>query len=319
VLIVSERSPGFRGVKTAGRPALDLPVTEFLDSSRPTVASASDTIPSDARLQRVRALGAGHVESALSLPRGAWRSRRLFALRVQSDSFSRFGVHRDDYLIVEPGAQANVNRLVVVRDGPVIGLRRVRLDAMGRCVLGHVDPEALPFEEPSRGRVIGRVIAALPHGSGRRIGASHFSPAAPARSALELRPLTAPNTPSKPRPGGHLASEQSVSQDGVLIGILRRWARWSEQRMSAGRNFEARGTDSLARRLRTLVACIDKSDEPQLRRALIREANSTARAIARRVRDRGPRTSTERADSIAPGQCTNLNPEVLDRPQPGVF
>jgi hypothetical protein len=310
--VAASSSPTLRLLRTSAAKASKSPAVSH------GIGNETDrTRGSEVTLRPVRGLSARSVESTLSLPDGAWKSRRLVALRVQSDSLSRFGVHHGDYLIVEPGAQANLNRLVVIRDGSVIGLRRVRLDAMGRCILCGVDPEALPFEQTSgkRGHVIGRVIAVLPQRRTHNGTPLRFLERHPSGTQRGAARAPAVSEQYRSQPIKRRRFQGLAAREETLLGTLRRWARWAERRLARSDGVEAPRLDNLGRRLRTLVACIEKADEPHLRSALIREAESTARVIAgcagdgRRIRDVGVFVE----DSVS-AECTTLGPGRLDRP-----
>jgi len=231
-------------------------------------------------LRRTRALSTSNVERAVGLPRGAWKSRRLFALRVRSAAYRESSIHPGDHLIVEPGAQVGPDRIVVVRDGSALALRRVRLDATGRSVLGMVDPSTLPFaERPNAGRehVIGRVIAVLP--AGRLSSAVRDG-------AIEPLGRRRPTPDSQPRRAamatrGHGASRRTRSQD---LAAVDAWAAWSAKMSQRAAGDEAVLLYDLTCELRTLRACMATTTDEHLYEALLAEA----RRVASKMRVRSP-------------------------------
>ena len=56
------------------------------------------------QFRKVAALSAALAERELGLPAGAWKRRRLFALRVLTGDLAGCGFARGDFLIIEPGA-----------------------------------------------------------------------------------------------------------------------------------------------------------------------------------------------------------------------
>ena len=89
------------------------------------------------------------MERFLGLPSGAWKKRRLFALRVLTDAHDDAGISRGALIVVEPGARATPGRLVLVRRDSDLTIQKVEYDGRGRTVIASAAPGALPFPTDS--------------------------------------------------------------------------------------------------------------------------------------------------------------------------
>ncbi len=223
-----------------------------------------------------RGLSARRVEEMFGLPLGAWRGRRLFALRVSSDRFSSLGIRTGDYLVVEPGAREREGQIVVRRSSTGITLHRVQTPEIDESA----DSLPLPFpaQGPGRGtRTIGSLIGVArptPSGSLQPLGQPRSSVSqAPAFSRAPHRRQIQKEEDS----AGFLATERIEE----LRGQLQAWGAWIEQKSQqfspASRTVE--GWRRLETGLRTLIECLEATRNPRLKFALFREANVTVRMI----------------------------------------
>lgn len=214
-------------------------------------------------------LSARRAERWLDLPPGAWQKRRLYALKVGTESYDPLGVRRGDFVIVEPGARERPGQLVVTKTQAALSLRRIPL-ANPRVEM----PTALelPFGS-SRSkyacRVVGTVLAILrPTGTGA------------------LKPVRL-GTRNPPRRSGSLAQRArpqapDTASNDLRAARLRRLLETSEPVTSFGAG-QSRPRDDIRERWRsrlaTLLVCQAHAHDPGVRSALLDEAANAARRV----------------------------------------
>ncbi len=206
------------------------------------------------------------AERETGLPKGAWRRRRLFALRVAAPGFPELGVGRGDFLIVEPGQQANCDHLVVVRQDGTLLLRRVIGRGRGRrSILMPPESGTLPLPLPGLPPdVVGTVIGVLGKG---------FSN--PGQAHLPVSAATAPTAVLRAFNAKRLESN------------LRQWWVWVGRPSvpSAGGPRYYRYRQMLGERLRILSSCMERANNRHLHAALLSEANRVIAAMQRDASD----------------------------------
>ena len=238
-------------------------------------------------------LSAARVERLLGLPAGAFKKRRLYALRLLSESLPLLGAVRGDHLIVEPGRRLEDGRMAVVRAGSALTVRRVARDPEGRLILAPADPELLPFPSAAgRQTVVGTVIGTVsgqPRNSrtrDERHGSIH------GQSPVQKGLLRAP-------PARHLGWRSSRlaatgGREGPelarrrLLSNLEMWRSW--QGGTARRRSPNRYCQRLENRLSTLLLCMEQTgsgDPSGLADALAHEADSVVRDMGRAARALG--------------------------------
>ena len=204
------------------------------------------------------------VERALGLPAGAWQSRRLFALRVRTDDFAASDIPRGSFLVIEPGAAAVPQRLIVVRTEETLELRRVARERRG--AIETTDPHGLPFPTLiPRGRIVGTVIGTLAAATGKRAlkrGDDEVLHGAAARQAATMASQIAPQL-------------RAANADALGVN-LDRWAVWSSGIRNPGL---ARAAERLGGRLRVLASCLKVASEAHLYEALVSEINKVLQAM----------------------------------------
>jgi hypothetical protein len=240
------------------------------DHSAPTLATAPE------------GLSARRVERWLDLPPGAWQRRRLYALRLNGQAFAHLGFRAGDLVVVEPGAKEQPGSIVVTRSPQGSSLRRIPPSMHGERRMPTV------LELPLRERVlhkgehvVGTVIGLL---RSTGTGALRPVPLTSSRPAHRRRPPSkAPETRfplSTPNPEVPLEELREVesewhrwvaaadSIDGVRVPPAQR-ERW----------------DRLDASLLTLCDCLARTHVPELRRALLDEAQALVKTIRGEMRD----------------------------------
>ncbi len=227
-------------------------------------------------------LSAALVERVLGLPAGAFKKRRLYALRLLSESLPLLGAARGDHLIVEPGRRLEDGRMAVVRAGAALTVRRVTRDPAGRLLLAPADPELLPFPTPpGRQTVVGTVIGTVSSTDGRLRLAAKGQREGPVRKGLARAQPARRSARRSPGPG----EKPELARDRLLAN-LEMWRSW-QARPAGG---SSRHYQRLESRLSTLLLCMEQtgSDAPSgLAAALVREADSVVRDMGRAARALG--------------------------------
>jgi hypothetical protein len=164
------------------------------------------------------------VEKALGLPTGAWKRRRLYALRARSATFRELGIQPGDYLIVEPGERIRPSQLVLVREQGRTTLARAGLGALERnLTLPRHQTAPLPFTSQALSgvaRVVGTVVGLLRRQEGGNVRAVSLKkrPAADQKAAD-----TDTVADLQARLGQWCAWVEAQSNRGVDAGTLARW------------------------------------------------------------------------------------------------
>jgi hypothetical protein len=242
------------------------------EHSAPTLATAPE------------GLSARRVERWLDLPPGAWQRRRLYALRLAGQAYSHLGFRVGDLVVVEPGAKEQPGSIVVTRSPRGPSLRRIPPSMHGSDRRMPTVLE-LPLKERvlHRGEhVVGTVIGLL-----RNTGTG----------ALRPVPLASPRPNQKRRPALRPVEDQPLpAQSPVEVPLeqLRRiegeWRRWVAKARLA-EEVEAPAVerdrwDRLDASLVTLCDCLTRTHVPEIRRALLEEAQGLVRSIRREMDDR---------------------------------
>lgn len=239
------------------------------EGPRPTEIRESEPRPS---FKRISAMSAATLEEFLGLPRGAWKKRRLFALRTMTDAHSEAGIPKGSQIVVEPGARTAPGRLVLVKENDGLTVRRIDYDQKGRTVMRPAGPGMLPFpSEGTRKQVMGTIIGVLPRArvAGRSITSGR-------------RPATNP----MPTP---LRREKAVAEadhQKAAVILRRNMEVWSQTAgalaRTADRAAQARW-QTLAGRLRVLASCLEVAHQKTLYGALAEEANRIIVAMKREL------------------------------------
>lgn len=205
------------------------------------------------------------------LPLGAWKGRRLFALRAASDQFRSLGIRSGDFIVVEPGPKERHSQIVLARSDQGMNLRRIDHHEQGR------DCGSLPLPFPeATGRTIGTVL-----GVARPTSSGHLRPLGQAAKGPQTQNSRVPykTRPTKEARGDE--SPASLERVEELRDQLRAWGAWVDQRtqgMTDGSPLQESWT-RLETGLRTLIECLEATQNPRLTAALLREASLTVRTI----------------------------------------
>ncbi len=215
-------------------------------------------------------LSAYDVEHALSLPDGAWKRRRLYALRARSAGFKELGVMPGDYLIVEPGQRIRPFQLVVLKDKGRVSVSRAGTDALNRSVSVAAQQTApLPFrsaEGDRPARVVGTVVGLLRRGDDGSVRAVKMNR----------------------RGSGESGNAETIASVERKLG---QWCAWVDSRVEEGVD----DSTALARwrglslQLATLLKCLKNSRSKRLFDALCSEIRGVLETMA------SHRTATERS------------------------
>jgi len=238
-------------------------------------AGAAESRHSDesATFKRVSTMSAAALEDFLGLPDGAWKKRRLFALRTMTDAHAEAGIPKGAQIVVEPGARTAPGRLVLVKDGTAgLTIRRVEYDDKGRTVMRPAAPGMLPFpSDGSRKQVMGTIIGVLPRArvAGRSVSSGR-------------RPPT--DCATQPR---HQEKTVAQAEHERAAAILNRDMEiWSSNSSTlfgrASRGAQARWR-ALAGRLRVIASCLEVAHQKSLYGALVEEANRIIAAMRREL------------------------------------
>jgi len=222
--------------------------------------------------RRVSALSTSAMERLLGLPVGAWKKRRLFALRVLTDAHAEAGIPRGAQVIVEPGSRATPGRLVLVRRATELTIQKVEYDGRGRTVIASATPGTLPFpDDTGRQTIVGTIIGMLP----RARAADRFA-------RRDRRRNASPSAKTRSRQKTVSATEHARHLE-VLRRNLDIWTdarRASHARRSNGGSARRH---ALANRLRVLASCIEVAHQTTLYEALAAEANRIILAMRREL------------------------------------
>lgn len=240
--------------------------TPNVDHSAPTLATAPE------------GLSARRVERWLDLPPGAWQRRRLYALRLAGQAFAHLGFRPGDLVVVEPGAKEQPESIVVTRSAQGLSLRRIPPSMHGERRLPTVLELPLKERVLQKGEhVVGTLIGLL-----RGTGTGALRPVQLKSSRLPIRRHRC----ATPRPLSSVVSRQATPFE-VPLAELREvevlWHRWvAEARGSDGVD----GTPAQGERwnrldcsLLTLCECLARTHGPELRRALLGEAQALVETI----------------------------------------
>ncbi len=235
------------------------------------------TTPSLNLLQRAPGrLSTEEVEKALGLPSGAWRRRRLYALKARSSAFKDIGILQGDSMIVEPGARVRPTNLLVVRDGDDVTVRRY--DSAFSLATPHQprvarQPSLFPMATVRSG-VVGTVVGIL-----RRDAAGR----------LRTVPLPAGTTDNRPVRGTLRSKRAQAELDRIdrvesLEKQLGNWGGWVQRNdRTLGRMSDAMPEfcKGLGERMATLLECMRQTSGERLFRALLNEVQSVQSEMER--------------------------------------
>jgi SOS-response transcriptional repressor LexA len=239
------------------------------ESAKATGADESDGRPC---FKKLPAMSASAFEEFLGLPPGAWKRRRLFALRTMTDAHAEAGIPKGAQIVVEPGARTAPGRLVLVKDSDGMTIRRVDYDRNGRTVMRPAATGQLPFpSEGTRKQVVGTIIGVLPRVrvAGRTISSGRRPPKAPT-SPPALKEKTV-------APADHAKASAILRRDMEIWAGTR---NESTTRPTKGAQVRWR---ALAARLRVLASCLEVAHQTTLYAALAEEANRIISAMRREL------------------------------------
>jgi len=214
------------------------------------------------------------VEESLDVPESMWQGRKVFALKVRGQSMIDAGIHDGDYLIVEPGEQADDGRTVVAEIDGHVTVKKLFRAPGGQVRLQPANPEMLPLIiSGDQVRIRGVVVGVL-----RKFG---FRPA-PASSRRAPRPVATPRPARRP-PADGATLDLSLN---AIDAQLERWRIFSE-RQAPRQARERANLAQLGRDLQALREWYARTTKPVLRRALLADANRLIRRMQRLAAERG--------------------------------
>lgn len=227
-------------------------------------------------------LSARRVERWLDLPPGAWQRRRLYALRLNGQAFAHLGFRAGDLVVVEPGAKEQPGSIVVTRSPQGSSIRRIPPSMHGERRMPTVLELPLKERVLHKGEhVVGTVIGLLRStgtGALRPVPLASSRPA-PKRRTPSREMETAP-VPSTPAP------EVPLEQLRKVEGEWHRWvASATSIRGERPTQSQRERWDRLDASLLTLCDCLARTHVPELRRALLGEAQSLVKAIREEMAD----------------------------------
>ena len=232
----------------------------------------SDATAAPPGFRKAVGMSTAALEEFLGLPRGAWKKRRLFVLRTMTDAHADAGIPKGAQIVVEPGARTTPGRLVLIKEGDGLTVRRVDYDHNGRTVMRPAAPGMLPFPtEGSRKQVMGTIIGVLPRArvADRTVSSGRRPPKGPSASE-DRRPKAIPQ-----------ADHETAA--AILQRNLEIWnqahGRIAE---SSNRGASARWR-ALAGRLRVVSSCLEVAYQKNLYGALAEEANRIVSAMRREL------------------------------------
>ena len=240
--------------------------TPGTEDSAPTLATAPE------------GLSARRVERWLDLPPGAWQRRRLYALRLAGQAFSHLGFRTGDLVVVEPGAKEQPESIVVTRSPHGPSLRRIPPSLHGERRLPTVLELPLKERTLQKGEhVVGTVIGLL-----RATGTGALRPV-PLRSSRPSHPRRQPAV----TPSLLSAAPKPVATVEVPLEELRQvesmWHRWVAEARTSDRIHptpaQTERWNRLDSSLLTLCECLARTHVPELRRALLGEAQALVQTI----------------------------------------
>lgn len=217
------------------------------------------------------------LDETLSVPTTLWGGRQVFALRVRGSSMIDEGIHHGDYLIVEPRQTADNGTTVVAEVDGAVTVKKYFRDADGSIRLQPANPEMLPLTIRSEGiRIIGVVVGVL-----RKFGNG------PTTKAAE--PVVEPAFQA-PRPVANVKPRSAAPPDSVAIDLAvnaidSQLVRWNAAMAHAAQDKRLRQhvveMAELSRDLQALREWCSRTSKPNLRRALLIEANRIMRRMQR--------------------------------------
>jgi repressor LexA len=211
------------------------------------------------------------IEETLSVPTTLWGGKQVFALRVRGNSMIDEGIHSGDYIIVEPRQTADNGQTVVAEIDGGVTVKKYHREADGSIRLEPANPEMLPLVvRGEHVRIIGIVAGVL-----RKFGfgESRALPAATPRPS----PATPRATPRRP--------VDDASIDLEVNAIDAQLVRWNGAIAHAQHDRRLRKhipeMAEIGRDLQALRDWCARTHKPNLRRALIDEANKVMRRMQR--------------------------------------
>lgn len=225
-------------------------------------------------------LSARRVERWLDLPPGAWQRRRLYAVRLAGQAFAHLGFRTGDLLVVEPGAKEQPGSIVVTRSPHGPSVRRLPPSMHGEHRMPTVLELPLKERVLQKGEhVVGTVIGLL---RSTGTGALRPVPLASSRPAPRRRPAsTGPSVvPLAPVSTPTAAPEVPLDELREIENVWHRWV--TEARSSDSIHVtpsQRERWDRLDCSLLTLCECLARTHIPELRRALLGEAQALVRTI----------------------------------------
>jgi repressor LexA len=215
------------------------------------------------------------VEDMLTVPKGMWAGKKVFALKVQGNSMIDEGIHNGDHIIVESRESAENGQTVVAEVDGGVTVKRFYREADGSIRLQPANPEMLPLIVRTQElRIIGVVVGVL-----RRLGFSERN--------RESR--NAADTAGRPQPAARRSAPPSAtdpeSLELALNALDRQVEQWYAAIERAKRDRKLmKQVPSMAELGRDLEALRDwcaRTSRPSLRRALLQEANRVMRRMQR--------------------------------------
>ena len=252
---------------------LESVTTTVGERSRQQKTTGTETSGGQPGFRKAAGISASALEEFLGLPSGAWKKRRLFVLRTMTDAHTDAGIPKGAQIVVEPGARTAPGRLVLIKDGDALTVRRVDYDRNGRTVMRPAAPGMLPFPtEGSRKQVVGTIIGVLP------------------RARVADRTVSSGRRPPKKGPSASKSHRQKTiaqADHENATAILHRdmdiWSRaYQDIASSPNRGAPARWR-ALAARLRVLSSCLEVAHQKDLYGALAEEANRIISAMRREL------------------------------------
>jgi len=215
------------------------------------------------------------LNETLNVPTALWGGKQVFALRVRGHSMIDEGIHHGDYLIVEPRAVAENGQTVVADIDGCVTVKKYYREPDGQIRLQPANPEMLPLRiSGERVRIIGVVAGIV-----RKFGfdKNRSQPAA-MEAAASAKPASNPRRTAV-READSASLELAVN---VMDSQLIRWqAAIARAKQDKRLRRHLVQMEELCRNLQAVRDWCARTQKPNLRRALVAEANRIMQRMQR--------------------------------------
>ena len=225
------------------------------------------------------------VEETLDIPESLWNGRKVFALRVRGTSMIEAGIRNGDYLIVEPCETADDGRTVVAEVDGQVTVKKIYREG-DRIRLQPANPDMLPLTVSGEDvRILGIVAGVM-----RKFGFGERKQNAVSGRSPQHRESQQNKQANGPRPTSATGPARSDDQtfDIQLNAIDTQLARW-QSLLDGDTEIPKRDRvrmSSLGRDLQALRDWYVRTSRPQLRRAVMSDANDVISRMQRLLHSR---------------------------------